>query len=96
VIRHIVLFQLRPDVSDIIIADLMAHFEALPAAIPEIEQLEVQRDIVGRPVSCHFGLVSQFADMDALRAYQQHPVHIAAFERTKEYLNHMLVLDYES
>jgi quinol monooxygenase YgiN len=83
-------------VSEEVVADLMAHFEALPAAIPEIEQLEVRRDMVGRPVSCHFGLVSQFADLDALRAYQQHPVHVAAFERTREHLESMLVLDYET
>jgi quinol monooxygenase YgiN len=96
VIQHIVLFRLNADVSEEVVADLMAHFEALPAAIPEIEQLEVQRDMVGRPVSCHFGLVSQFADLDALRAYQQHPVHVAAFERTREHLESMLVLDYET
>ncbi len=94
-IQHIVLFRLKADVSEEVIADLMAHFEALPAAIPEIDHLDVRRDIVGRPVSCHFGLVSRFADMDALRAYQQHPVHVAAFERTKPYLESMLVLDYE-
>jgi quinol monooxygenase YgiN len=96
VIQHIVLFRLKTDVSEPVVADLMAHFAALPAAIPEIEQLEVQRDMVGRPVSCHFGLVSQFADLDALRAYQQHPVHVAAFERTREHLESMLVLDYET
>jgi quinol monooxygenase YgiN len=86
VIQHIVLFRLTEGVSDDVIADLMAHFEALPAAIPEILELEVRRDIVGRPVSSHFGLVSRFADMDALRAYQQHPLHVAAFERTKAHL----------
>ncbi len=95
-IQHIVLFRLRENAEETLISDLMAPFEALPAAIPEILHLEVARDIVGRLVSCHFGLVSRFADRDALRRYQEHPVHIAAFERTKVHLDHMLVLDYET
>ncbi len=94
-IQHIVMFRLKEGVDEAVISDLMAHFEALTAAIPEIGHLEVKRDIVGRPVSCHFGLVSQFADMDALRAYQANPLHVAAFERTKQHLDSMLVLDYE-
>lgn len=94
-IQHVVLFRLRENLEETVIRDLMAHFEALPAAISEIEHLEVQRDIVSRPVSCHFGLVSRFADMDALKRYQQHTLHVAAFERVKEHLDQMLVLDYE-
>lgn len=95
-IQHIVLFRLGETADDNVVSDLMANFEALPAAIPEILHLEVARDIVGRPVSCHFGLVSRFADRDALRRYQEHPLHRAAFERTKAHLDHMLVLDYET
>lgn len=95
-IQHIVLFRLNADVEEVLISDLMANFQALPAAIPEIQHLEVVRDIVGRPVSCHFGLVSRFADREALQRYQGHPVHVAAFERTKAHLDHMLVLDYET
>ena len=95
-IQHIVLFRLNESVDDNVVSDLMANYEALPAAIPEIQDLAVVRDIVGRPVSCHFGLVSYFADREALQRYQSHPVHIAAFERTKAHLDHMLVLDYET
>jgi hypothetical protein len=94
-IQHIVLFRLNSSADETLVSDLMANFEALPAAIPEIEHLDVVRDIVGRPVSCHFGLVSRFADREALKRYQEHPVHITAFERTKAHLDHMLVLDYE-
>jgi quinol monooxygenase YgiN len=96
VIQHIVLFRLNADQDEAVIAEHMAAFEALVDIIPEIMQLEVKRDLVGRPVSCHFGLVSQFADMDALRRYQQHPEHVAAFEELKPHLDHMLVLDYEA
>jgi quinol monooxygenase YgiN len=94
-IHHIVLFRLKEDADDALVAEHMADFEALVDEIPEIEQLEVRRDIVGRPVSCHFGLVGQFANMDALRRYQQHPEHVEAFERLKPNLDHMLVLDYD-
>ncbi len=94
-IQHIVLFQLKADVAEAIVEEHMADFAALVDAIGEIAQLEVKRDIVGRPVSAHFGLVSQFADIDALRRYQQHARHVAALERLKPRLDQMLVLDYE-
>jgi len=94
-IQHIVLFRLKEDVDEATIAEHMADFAALKDTIAEIARLEVQRDIVGRPVSSHFGLVSQFADQESLRSYQQHPAHVAAFDRLKPRLDHMLVLDYE-
>jgi quinol monooxygenase YgiN len=95
VIQHIVVFRLKPDVDEAAIGEHMADFAALAGQIGEIAQLEVQRNIVERPVAAHFGLVSQFADLDALRRYQQHPSHMAAFERLKPRIDHMLVLDYE-
>ena len=95
-IQHIVLFKLKETADDAIISDLMAGFAALEAAIPEIARIDVARDIVGRPVSCTFGLNSTFADREALATYQQHPNHVAAFERTKVHLDSMLVLDYET
>ena len=94
-IHHIVLFRLNDGVDEETIAEHMADFESLLDEIPEIDQLDVKRDLVGRPVSCHFGLVSQFADMAALRRYQQHPEHVEAFDRLKPHLQQMLVLDYE-
>ncbi len=95
-IQHIVLFRLQETADENLVSDLMANYAALPAAIPEILHLDVVRDIVGRPVSCHFGLVSRFADRDALRRYQEHPLHIAASERAEAHLDHKLVLDYET
>lgn len=94
-IQHIVLFRLKEGVGEAAIAEHMADFAALKDEIAEIDLLEVQRDIVGRPVSSHFGLVSRFTDQDALKRYQQHPAHVAAFDRLKPRLDHMLVLDYE-
>ena len=95
-IQHIVLFKLKETADENVVKDLMAGFEALTAIIPEIASIDVARDIVGRPVSCTFGLNSTFADRDALARYQQHPSHVAAFERTKVHLDSMLVLDYET
>ncbi len=93
-IQHIVLFRLKEGIDEDTLAQHMADFESLVDEIPDIEQIEVRRDIVGRPVSCHFGLVSQFTDMDALRRYQQHPEHVEALDRLKPNVEHML--DYET
>ena len=94
-VHHIVLFRLQADVDEATIEAHIADFAALPHTIAEIAHLDVRRDVVGRPVSAHFGLISQFADMDALRRYQQHASHVAALDRIKPRVEQMLVLDYE-
>lgn len=97
-LQHVVLFRLTETTDDARLAELIAAFAALPAAIPEIVQLDVQRDVLPpearRPVSSHFGLIGQFADLEALRRYQQHPRHVAALDQLRPHIEQMLVLDY--
>lgn len=97
-LQHVVLFRLTETIDDARLVDLIAAFAALPAQIPEIIQLDVQRDVLPsearRPVSSHFGLLGQFADLEALRRYQQHPQHVAALDQLRPYIEQMLVLDY--
>jgi quinol monooxygenase YgiN len=93
-VRHIVLFKLKPGLDEQTVRAHIADFAGLAATVPAIETIEVQRDVVGRDVSSDFGLVVSFADLDALKTYQAHPDHQAAFARLKPNLDHMLVLDY--
>ncbi|WP_029214919.1 Dabb family protein [Kallotenue papyrolyticum] len=95
-IHHLALFRLRPDVSAAVISDLMAHFEALPAAIDAIQALETQRGTRDAAEAAHFGVLSRFADRQALHAYLAHPLYQAALQRVKDHLEQMLVLEYET
>ncbi len=94
-IQHIVLFKLQAGGDEETIRRHMADFEALEASVPSIGRILVRRDCVGRDVSADFGLIVSFADEDALKDYQAHPEHRAAFERLKPRLDRMLVLDYQ-
>ncbi len=95
-IRHIVLFKLNPGADEQTISRHMSDFAALEASISAIATIEVQRDFAGREVSADFGLIVSFVDDDALKAYQAHPEHQAAFGRLKPHLERMLLLDYRA
>jgi quinol monooxygenase YgiN len=74
-IRHVVLFGVRSDVSTAEVDDLIAAIRALEGVIPEIRFFEVMRDEIGAERSATFGLISHFDDMDALQRYRDHPKH---------------------
>ncbi len=95
-VRHIVLFKLKSGLAEQTIREHMADFAGLATTVTTIAAIEVQRDVVGRDVSAGFGLVVSFADLDALKTYQAHPDHQAAFARLKPNLDHKLVLDYHA
>lgn len=93
-LQHIVLFRLKPEATDAQIDAAMNGLRGLATIIPEIEEIEVRRDVVGRPVSATFGLVSSFADAEALRQYNAHPQHVAAVDAFRALIESYLVLDY--
>ena len=93
-IQHIVLFKLKSGVDDQTIQRHIADFQALEGSVDAIDTIEVRRDFVGRDVSADFGLIVTFVDDAALKAYQGHVEHQAAFGRLKPNLDRMLVLDY--
>ena len=93
-IRHIVLFRLKSGVDEQTITTHMDDFRALAGRVEAIQQIDVRRDIVGRDVSAHFGLIVTFADEAALKVYGAHADHQAAFGRLKANLDRMLVLDF--
>ena len=93
-IRHIVFFKFRGDVSaadrDAVLADLAA----LPQVIDRIASFEVGRDILALPRSWDAVLVSTYPDRDALDAYQQHETHVAVAARLRELCESIGSVDY--
>jgi hypothetical protein len=78
---HIVLFRMRPEVSDAEVEACMAGLQGLAQVIPEIRSFEVRRDEVAGERSTTFGIFSAFDDLEALGRYQQHPAHKEAAAR---------------
>lgn len=95
--KHIVLFQLVEQLSAAellqIMHDFKAAIEALPREIPTIQHIEVGLN-TNPSESWDMALVSEFADLEALRFYATHPAHVAAAGIIKGFVKARSCVDY--
>jgi len=94
-INHIVLIKFKPGVKESDIEDLEKHMDDLPNSIAEIHSYEFGRDIVRSERSYDFGLVSLFANTEALSRYQIHPDHLVLVEKLKGMCDSLITVDFE-
>lgn len=95
-IHHIVVMKFNPDVTDADIDKLGKMLGALPDAITEIYTYEFGRDVVGSERSCDFALVSSFANLETLKAYQTHPEHLKLLKVLKPMCASIYAVDFEA
>jgi hypothetical protein len=74
VIRHVVLYSWKPEVTDAQVAAFADGLAALPARIPEIRSYRFGPDI-GQGGTEQFALVADFDDLDAYQRYVEDPAH---------------------
>lgn len=75
--------------------EIKLRLEALRGRIPQLLHLEVGLDLLHSPASADVALYSEFADLDALAAYQVHPDHEAVKAFIQAVTAHRMVIDYE-
>ena len=79
-LKHIVLFQLKPELTEAQRQSVMDNFKqgimALPAIIPEIQSIAVNFNC-NPAEQWDICLESTFASLEALDIYAQHPAHKA-------------------
>ncbi len=82
-LTHIVCWRYKPETDIVSREDHRARLRALVGVIPEIVDLSVGEDILHLERSFNTGLVSTFADREALDRYTVHPEHqkVAALGR---------------
>lgn len=82
-LTHIVCWRYKPETDIASREDHRARLRALVGVIPEIVDLRVGEDILHLERSFDTGLVSTFADREALDRYTVHPEHqkVAAIGR---------------
>jgi hypothetical protein len=95
-IYHIVMMTFKPEVDDAAIDALEAKMDALPNTITEIYTYEFGRDVLQTERSCDFALVSTFANLDTLRAYQTHPAHLELLAQLKPMCKDIRAVDFEA
>jgi hypothetical protein len=76
-LRHYVFLKYRQGTSERHIAAFCARMLALRDTIESIQHLEIGRDELRDARSWDLALIMAFASVDALRAYQRHPEHLA-------------------
>ena len=96
-VRHIVLFQLKNQLSTNEKHELFVKFktaiEALPQTIDLIRHIEVGCNINSNE-SWDICLVSEFDSLEDVRQYAVHPNHIAAAGIIKPHLSGRSCVDY--
>ena len=95
-LHHIVLMKFKPEIQDSEIVQLEKMLNELPNKIVEIHGYEFGQDVVHSDRSYDFALVSLFANLDALKRYQQHPEHVQVLNRIKRLCENVIAVDFET
>jgi hypothetical protein len=93
-LSHVVLMKFKPDVSDEDIRELEKSLDRLPNKIMEIKMYEFGRDLLKSEKSYDFALVSLFANLSALKRYQEHPDHLPVAARIKSMCSSIVTVDF--
>ncbi|MDY0104002.1 MAG: Dabb family protein [Lentimicrobium sp.] len=97
-LRHIVFFKNRithdsPE-AESVIEEVKYQLELLPALIPDIAHFEVNRVLKSDSDSPDLVLISDFVNMNAFMAYQQHPALLSFMEWNRVKCPQILSADY--
>ncbi len=78
-LRHLVVFTLRPGVShdDPRVPEAVAASRTL-GSLPQVSNWVAGRDVSGRDIAADAAATGDFADAAALGAFLAHPDHVAA------------------
>ncbi len=97
-VKHIVLFQLNPDMDAEAKMEVMRAFkkgiEALPATIENIRKIEVGLNI-NSDEAYDIALYSEFDTLEDVKAYAVHPAHLAVAALLKDCKKSRSCVDYE-
>ena len=91
-VKHIVLYTLKPEVDKDAAVNLIASkLEPLVGVIPGLLHMEIRRAYNG----LDYALYSEFESRDALKAYADHPAHLEAKDHFWHMLDQRYCTDYD-
>lgn len=98
-IIHLVFFNMLPEAEGASGKDnahkLVDMISKLPAAIPEVVELEVGHDVSRGPASYEVGLLSKFNSLEDLETYRVHPAHQEVVAFLQKTTADRAVVDFE-
>ena len=90
-VKHIVLYNLKPEYEkDSTVKFIASTLEPLVGQIPGLLHLEVRRTFQGMD----YALYSEFESKEAMVAYAEHPLHLAAKDQFFHMLDSRVAADY--
>ena len=97
-VKHIVLFKLKDEVPEdeklVVMNKFKEAIEALPAVIPVIRKIEVGLN-TNPGETWHIALHSEFDNLDDVKFYATHRLHVAAGKIIAEAKESRACVDYE-
>ena len=97
-IKHIVMWKLKEHAHGNDRATnarlIKEKLESLNGRIPGLQAIEVGLDISAQPSSADVVLYTEFVDAQALRVYQEHPLHLAIVPFVAEAASERRLVDY--
>ena len=94
-IRHLVLWRLKPDARDRF-DDIRGALEAQVGRIPGLLRIEVGRNFAIGRRAVDFALCCDFESRAALEAYHRHPAHQETRAVVDPLVEDHWIVDYES
>lgn len=94
-IKHIVMWKFKDEVSEADKLEMKRQLESLKGVVPSLIDIEIGMDVVGKEASKDMVLYSEFANMGDLAAYAGHPEHVKVVEFVKPLVCERAVVDYE-
>jgi hypothetical protein len=81
VITHVAVFRWKPGTEGARVAAFSAALDEMVPRIPAIRSYRHGRDIAATDGTWDYAVVAEVDDVDALRAYLDHPAHVEVTER---------------
>lgn len=93
-IRHIVLFKIKPEYKAEI-PQLVKNFYGMKGKVEGLLELEAGADVLGSERSYDLALICTFENRAAFDAYQTHPAHMPVKKRMHEVRSGSVACDFE-
>ena len=94
-IRHVVVFKLKPGVSEARRDEWLEMSRRLHGRIELVRNFKIGVDLLRLPRSYDVAVVADFDSLEAVRAYAEHPAHLSAVELSRELSEHIVSVDFE-
>lgn len=93
-VRHYVFIRYAAGTSEEHVAEFCRRMLALRESIPAIGSLEIGRDVLREARSWDVMLIMRFDSIEALRTYQQHPLHVGLMQFNQPHVADVGAIDF--